>query len=1194
MCRKLAYVTFYVLVLAASAAVQAQMFTDDFEMPHDYVADGVEGTGWDGFLGLNPGETVDALNASMDRTGQLYLESTGAFYHEPWDPLGPFLYKIVQGDFVATVKVTDYAGTAAAPVYHNNCGLLARANPDDAGPGEDWVAIDYFPIWSCGNYVRSANDDVRSEDCHNGTQFDLDPYLQLERKGNTFHFRTSADGSSWTEMRCSPMVRDDLAGLPLQVGLNQATYSGTAGYAAFDDFSVGRVVKLKAYDPQPVDGADDVTIPLLQWKAGETAAYHDVYVGTDPAALVLMAHNPRARTDYYYTAGITPGTTYYWRVDEVEVDGITVHTGDVWSFMAVPLAAWNPVPPDGAQYVFTDAALSWGAGSTASSHDVYFGTDEAAVADGTGGTFKGNQLGVTYRPQDLAKDTTYYWRIDEVEFGGATKHKGPVWSFRTIPDIPISDPDLIGWWKFDEGSGVTAFDSSGYGNHGTLMAGPQWVDGYDGGALEFDGYDDIVNIPYSPDMTPSEGLTMSAWVFPTDTTRGTIIGQFGAYSMSLLGGLQLKSVIWGDDWVLSDVTIDRGQWSHIAMTWDVTSNQRRIFLNGDLVGQRGDSLPIPELTNNLGIGVFVDWPANWAEDWFTGVIDDVRMYKKVLTAAEIPQTMRGDPLLAWNPKPVNSSTPDIEGATSLSWSPGDKAAQHDVYFGIDKDAVTGADTSDTTGIYRGRQPGTSYAPAEALQWGGTYYWRIDEYNTDGTISKGRVWSFTVADYLIVDDFEQYDDYCGRIFFAWTDGWGHSGDAGCGVPAYGGNGSGSTVGHLDAPFAEQTIIHAGSQSMPFAYNNSATPYYSETERLFDTAQDWTRYGVKALTLWFRGYPVSVGSFNYAAGTDTYTLTADGTDIWSTTDHFHYGFKQLSGVGSIVARVLSVSDTDPWAKAGVMIRDTLDPNSMHAMAVVTPGQGVSFQYRTSTAGGSEETTQAGITAPLWVKLERRIGGELAASYSTDGSSWTPLGSAVAIGMAGDVYVGLALTSHNPGATCVAEFSNVVPTGSVSGQWQSQDIGITSNMVEPLYVAVQDSTGKVGVVEHENPNATVLDSWQEWNIDLREFRNAGVNLASIKKMYLGVGDRISPQQGGTGNLYFDDIRLYRPRCVPAMGRPQADLSGNCVVDYADLEIMAGEWLGSAAAPASDLDGDGDVGLQDYAILADAWLESLLWPQP
>ncbi|MCP4168011.1 MAG: DUF1349 domain-containing protein [Chloroflexi bacterium] len=217
------------------------IFSDDFETAHDYVADGVDGTGWDGFVGLNPGETVDALNASIDRAGQLYLASTNAVWSDPWDTLGPFLYKIIEGNFIATVKVVDYAGTPGAEVFHNDGSLSARVpNPADAGDGEDWVSIDYFPIWNCGNFVRTADDNSRNENGNNGMAFGLDPWLQLERVGNIFHFRTSVDGLSWTEMDASPITRDDMAGLPLQVGIRHATYSDEAGYIAFDNFSIER------------------------------------------------------------------------------------------------------------------------------------------------------------------------------------------------------------------------------------------------------------------------------------------------------------------------------------------------------------------------------------------------------------------------------------------------------------------------------------------------------------------------------------------------------------------------------------------------------------------------------------------------------------------------------------------------------------------------------------------------------------------------------------------------------------------------------------------------------------------------------------------------------------------------------------------------------------------------------------------
>ena len=124
---------------------------------------------------------------------------------------------------------------------------------------------------------------------------------------------------------------------------------------------------------------------------------------------------------------------------------------------------------------------------------------------------------------------------------------------------------------------------------------------------------------------------------------------------------------------------------------------------------------------------------------------------------------------------------------------------------------------------------------------------------------------------------------------------------------------------------------------------------------------------------------------------------------------------------------------------------------------------------------------------------------------------------------VYIGLAVTSHNVSATCEAKFSNVsFPDISVSPQWTDQDIGMMSNKAEPMYVVLNGSA----VVYHENPSATQIDTWTQWNINLQSFADKGANLANINTLGIGFGDRNNPKAGGSGMMYFDDIRLYRPR--------------------------------------------------------------------
>ena len=163
----------------------------------------------------------------------------------------------------------------------------------------------------------------------------------------------------------------------------------------------------------------------------------------------------------------------------------------------------------------------------------------------------------------------------------------------------------------------------------------------------------------------------------------------------------------------------------------------------------------------------------------------------------------------------------------------------------------------------------------------------------------------------------------------------------------------------------------------------------------------------------------GSASFANG--TYTLKGAGADIWGSADAFNFAYQPLNGNGSIVARVASLTNTDSWAKAGVMIRESLDANARHAMVVVSSGNGVAFQRRTSTGGASEHTAGAAGAAPYWVKLVRS-GNTFTAHQSANGTTWTQIGSPVTISMATSVYVGLALTSHNSGLLSTAKIDSV----------------------------------------------------------------------------------------------------------------------------------------------------------------------------
>jgi hypothetical protein len=483
--------------------------------------------------------------------------------------------------------------------------------------------------------------------------------------------------------------------------------------------------------------------------------------------------------------------------------------------------------------------------------------------------------------------------------------------------------------------------------------------------------------------------------------------------------------------------------------------------------------------------------------------------------AIIPAVAFSPPVRAGSPKPANGAV-DTRQTLELRWIAGDNAAQHDVYFGADADVVAAADTG-TADIYQGRQTETGFSPPK-LDWGATYYWRVDEINDVNPDSpwKGPLWSFTTATFLVVDDFEFYtdDDAAGEaIWQAWIDGFG--------VPA-----NGSQVGYLLPPYTEQAIVHGGRQSMPFSYDNTAGITNSEAVLTLTYPRDWTEQGVEKLSLWFRGYPVSVGSFTEGPA-GTYTMTASGSDIAGTSDQFHFAYKTLTGAGTIVARIDSIENTHAAARAGVMIRETLDAGSKHAFVCVMPENGVASRGRTDTNSGSFNTTQAGITSSHWVKLERDVAGNFTASHSTNGTTWEPVELSVPtnISMASDVYIGLALTSHNASATCEAKFSNVTITGSAGTLWTNQDIGIASNAAEPLYVAVSNSAGAAAVVVHDDPAAATMNAWTEWIIPLQTLADQGINLTDVDKIAIGLGTKgNATAPGGSGTMYFDDIRLYQ----------------------------------------------------------------------
>jgi len=813
----------------------------------------------------------------------------------------------------------------------------------------------------------------------------------------------------------------------------------------------------QAQNPSPADGATGVLMPMvtiLTWTKGVTAALHDVYFGTDP-------NPPKVGRQGYETffsmVPLTPGTTYYWKVDEVEASG-TIHQGKVWSFTAAPLSAFAPTPRNGDKWIDPDGDLAWQGGTNALSHDVYFGTDRNAVANRDPSVKKGDKLAVPLLELPaLQQGTVYYWLVDEYDTADV-KHEGEVWSFTTNTPGGGAKAEYFRNITVSGAPFLTQIETEI--NH-------SWGD--PGGPAP--GVDDNFSARWTADL---EIAIADAYTFIATSDDGVRL--------------------WLNDQQIVDTWWDRGTTDSVTAP---QSLQPGIY-----------SLRMEYYEAGGGAVAQLSWQSpNFA--------------RQIIPAGPLQPPVRA--------KPVNPQSGDVNVPqdVTLMWSAGEKAVSHDVYFGTDEAAVAAATPADAA-IFQGNQAldKNTFAPG-ALEWNKTYYWKVDEVNTASADSpwKGSVWKFTTADFLVVDDFESYtDEVEGRIFQTWIDGWGFTEPA----PGNPGNGTGATVGYIDPPFAENSIVKNGGQSMPLGYNNADSPNYSETERTFASPQNWTVNGVNTLSLQVRGYPQATSVPVTETG-GKMSLTGSGADIWGASDQFTYAYKTLSGDATIVAKVTSNgTGSDAWAKGGVMIRDSLNGDSASAQMVMTGGNGNggAFQNR-ATAGldmgandaTSNTTVSTVIAPPYWVKLER-IGDTFNAYTSPDGSAWTMLASADVV-MTAPVYIGICVTAHFATEQRTFQFEGIKTTGSVTGAWQGAEImSPLYNSPQDLYVAIQDSTNKVAVVK----DATAVNSatWVEVQMPLSSF--TGVSMTKVKKIFIGVGDRTNPVADGTGMLFVDDIRVIK----------------------------------------------------------------------
>ncbi len=552
-----------------------------------------------------------------------------------------------------------------------------------------------------------------------------------------------------------------------------------------------------------------------------------------------------------------------------------------------------PTPGYGESDVYyKDVVLSWKPGVNASQHDVYFGmvfddVNDATITVDPAGAYMGRQGETTYTLGRLDFGQIYYWRVDEITPGKIVK--GDLWQFTVEPlAYALAAEHVI--------ANASSSSSDGEGPERTIDAS-----GLDG--------DDLHSTKESTMWLSSNTGTSGAWIqYEFDLTyllHQMLVWNYNS-TMEPFVGFGVKDVT-------IDTSINGSDWTALGESHEFAKAPGAEGYAANTVVDFGN-MPVKAVRLNIA--------GNWG-----GLLQQYGLSEVRFTVI---------PLSARVPNPATGST-GLDTHTVLSWRAGRQAAEHDVYLSTDEQAVIDGTAPVTTVSEAGYDAG-------GLDLGVTYYWKVNEVNgiEDPALWEGDVWSFTVMEFLTVDDFEDYNNSSpNRVFQTWIDGIGYSADEFFPVDNPG-NGTGAALGHdiwspgsphYQGDIMETSIVYSGIRSMPLAYNNSAAPFYSETEREWAIPQDWTANGIRELSLMVRGQQTNNPDMLYvgiqdAAGKKVILNHPDGVDAVLATSWTEWviNLQDVAAQGVNLARVktlyLGVGDnTNPANAAGLVFIDTV---------------------------------------------------------------------------------------------------------------------------------------------------------------------------------------------------------------------------------------------------------------------------------
>jgi hypothetical protein len=672
-----------------------------------------------------------------------------------------------------------------------------------------------------------------------------------------------------------------------------------------------------------------------------------------------------------------------------------------------------------------------------------------------------------------------------------------------------ADPSLVAWYRFDG----NADDSSGNNIHGTEMGNPTYEPGVFGQAISLDGDGDYVDCGLHPKLDITEFITFTYWikVVEFDKEWNTVISRGDDSWRSSRAGMNnfMEAAVGGTtgNYTYGVTPVDDGEWHHVGWVYDGTMNY--LYVDGEIDATEESTGEITVSSYPLYIG---DNSQATGRFW-TGLIDDVIIFNRPLTQNEIQKIMLsslGDFPQASGPTPEDGALhPDTWA--NISWNAGDFAVSHDVYFGDDFDAVNeGAEEA-----FIGNQgdtflvvgfPGFPYP--DGLVPGTTYYWRIDEVNEAEPNSpwKGPVWSFSIPPKTAYfpDPAERAEGVETDVRLSWTPGFGAK-------------------------------LH--------------TVYFGETFEEVDSATG--------------GSPQ--GTTNYTPGTlkmaKTYYWRVDEFDVFETHKGDVWSFTTAGAVSALdpVNGAVDVTQTPvlTWAPGFGATYDIYfgaDAEALEKKAsgnlgseTYDPGQlewNTTYYWRVDEANSANADSPW--TGPLWSFTtanfliiddfeayndlspddpeSNRIfnawidGFQVPTNGSLVGNDQAPFAEQ-SIVHSGNQSMPMAYDNS------AASISEATLTLTSNRDWTVKGVdtltiwfrGAAGNAAEQMYVTLNGTAR----IDNDNPDAATLLGWTEWNISLQKFADLGVNLTNVNSITLGLGS----VTGGTGTMYFDDIRLYPP---------------------------------------------------------------------